>query len=198
MIIDLRSESQVSKATVFKYPLSLPAHLFDLIVARLTIAQPLLTQNPLPIGTTGLDISRSSTNILNAHLGLRKRIRRVPISRDEIDTNGIRIRRDEEAQRHQHAELGIVSRIRRGAQDRGHDGTTTDGADDPAGTALGVFSQPAHSQRHDGWETDAFEEEDDEEHGDARVAGYTDGGCDENDAQAEVGEENPAGTDEAH
>ena len=73
-----------------------------------------------------------STSIIDPDLRLRKCIRRVPVRRNKIDTNRVREGRNEEAQRHDHAKLRAISRIRRSAQDWRNYSTTANGANDPA------------------------------------------------------------------
>jgi hypothetical protein len=166
----------------------------NLIVRSLAAVRPLLSQH----ARRAPRLLILNTNVINPNLRLRKRIRRIPVRRHKIDTNSVRKRRDEKAQRHHHAELRAVPRIRRSAQDRRDDGTTADGAHDPAGASLGVFAQAAHAQGHDGGENDGLEEERDEQQGDAGVASVCDRGRDEDDAAGEIEDEDPSGTDKSH
>lgn len=61
-----------------------------------------------------------------------------------------------------------------------------------------MLTQPAHAQRNDGREDDRFEEQRDEQQGDAGVAAVSDRGRDEDDAAGEVEDEDPAGANVAH
>lgn len=161
----------------------------------LTVTQPLLTEHATLTIRTSLF---ARANILDSDLRLSESIGRVPVSRHEIDADRVRVRGHEEAQRHYHAKFGVVSRVRRCTQDRRHNRTTAHGADNETRSALGVLAQTAHAQGDDGGEANAFEEERDEEHGNAGVAGHADRRCDEDDAQAEVDQEDPSGPDEFH
>jgi len=124
-------------------------------------------------------------------------VRRVPVGGDEIDSNGIRQRADEEDQGNDHSQGGAVS-IGRDTSQRRHDGAAGDTRDNPARAPLGVLAQAAHAQGDDGGEADGLEEQDHVEQRHARPAPLRDAGADEDDTEGQEDEEDPAGADEVH
>lgn len=100
-----------------------------------------------------------STNPLNPNLRLRKRVHHIPIRRNKINTNRIRERRNEKKARDNHAKLRAVPRIRRHAQQRRYNRTTTNRTNDPTRPALRVLAETTHSERNDGREDDRLKKE---------------------------------------
>ena len=145
-----------------------------------------------------LVVCTTTPTLHKPNLSRRKSIRRIPIRRHEIDTKRVRPRRDKEAQRHPHRPGRRIIQIRRRAQQRRHTGSPTHASNDETAAALRVLAQSAHAQRHDGGEADGLEEQGQVQHGHAGVVALRDAGRDEDDAHAEVHEEDPAGSDAFH
>lgn len=135
-----------------------------------------------------------------AHTVLRrpgKGINGVPVPRHKVDTHRIRPRTDKEAQGDDHGDAHAAS-ICHGAHERRHDGTANHTADDEARAALGVASESAHAEGHDGREADGLKEERNKEHGQAYIAVLGDGGREKDDAHGHVKAKHVAGAGKVH